>query len=63
MSNTNMAKGKRVGWRHGDDLYTASLILTEKPTRITIDITIEPLKPWQPSIRVSERVVRRRKPC
>lgn len=57
-------KMKQVGWKHyRDDLYTASLILTEKPTRITIDITIEPLKPWQPSVRVNERVVRRRKPC
>jgi len=63
MPNNNMVKGKRVGWRHNDDLYTASLILTEKPTRIVIDIRIEPLKPWQPSVRVSERVVRRRKLC
>jgi hypothetical protein len=63
MPGSDMIKGKRVGWRHGDDLYTAALILTERPTRITIDITVEPVKPWQPSVRVSERVVRRRKPC
>ena len=54
-------KSKRIGWSHYDDLYSAALILTEKPTRITINITIEPLKPWKPVVRVSEKVVRRRR--
>jgi len=55
-------KMKRIGWGGSvKDLYSAALILTEKPTRITIDIKIEPLKPWQPVKRVSERVVRRRR--
>ena len=52
---------KQIGWRHYDDLYTASLILTEKPARILMDITIEHLKPWLPVVKVNEKVVRRRK--
>lgn len=55
------SKTKQVGWKHyGDDLYTASLVLTEKPARIRIDIIIEPLKPWKPVKRVNEKIVRRR---
>ena len=54
-------KMKRIGWGGSiKDLYSAALILTEKATRITIDITIEPLKPWRPAVRVNEKVVRRR---
>ena len=54
-------KMKRIGWGGSvKDLYSAALILTEKPARIVIDIRIEPLKVWQPVKRVSERVVRRR---
>lgn len=51
---------RKIGWRHYDDLYTAALILTEKPSHITINITIEPLKPWKPVVKVSEKVIRRR---
>lgn len=55
-------KMKRIGWGgSAKDLYSAALILTEKPARIVIDIRIEPLKPWQPTVRVSEKVVRRRR--
>lgn len=55
-------KMKRIGWGGSTkDLYSAALILTEKPARIVIDIRIEPLKPWQPIVRVSEKVVRRRR--
>ena len=55
-------KMRRIGWGGSvKDLYSAALILTERPTRIVIDIRIEPLKPWQPVKRVSERVVRRRR--
>lgn len=56
--------GKKVGWKYQrDDLYSAALILTEKPERININISIiiEPLKPWRPVERVNEKVVRRRK--
>ena len=52
---------KHIGWGHHEDLYSAALVLTEKPERITINITIEPLKPWKPVERVSEKVVRRRR--
>jgi len=56
----NKMKSKQVGWKHQGDLYTEALVLTEKPTRITVDIMVEPLKPWRPVKRVSEGVVRRR---
>jgi len=62
MDRIRMKGVKQVGWKHQGDLYTDALVLTEKPTRITIDIIIEPLKPWQPVRRVSEKVVRRRQP-
>jgi len=55
-------KPKTIGWKYQhEDLYTASLILTEKKERVTIEVTIEPLKPWRPVEKVSEKVVRRRR--
>jgi len=56
-----MVRIKKIGWGYHEDLYSAALILTERDERPREDIPIAPRKPWQPVIRVSDKVVRRRR--
>mgnify|MGYP001570458333 CR=1 FL=1 len=51
----------RISRRHHahEDLYTAALILTEKPPRGREDISVEIPRPWSGGLRVSSTVVRR----
>lgn len=52
-------KSKRVGWKNGEDLYAASIILSHRQEKI-LSVQVEIPIPWKPVVRVSQQVVRRR---